>query len=413
MTSHFSPDFFIGNRQKLRLSLTKGEVIVCTASGNLQRSGDTTYPFSQDRNFWYLTGIDEPDIVLVITDSDEYLILSESDEIREVFDGAVNPTELSARSGIGLVYSQQEGWLKLKTQLQLGATVATISPAPVRYRHGAFYVNPARRQLVQRLRRIARNTEFIDIRTQLAKLRAVKQPSEQAAIAKAVRITTETLGELRTADRLESFRHEYELEAAISNGFRSRGAAGHAYSPIIASGNHATTLHYVTNSGAMEQGGLTVVDVGAEVEYYAADITRTLSTSEPTKRQGEVLAAVRSVQQQSLALLKPGILLEDYEQTVATAMGEALVSLGLSADREDRIALRQYYPHATSHFLGLDVHDVGDYQAPLEPGMVLTCEPGIYIPEEGIGVRLEDDVIITAAGARNLSADCAYDAYVL
>jgi Xaa-Pro aminopeptidase len=94
-------------------------------------------------------------------------------------------------------------------------------------------------------------------------------------------------------------------------------------------------------------------------------------------------------------------------------MGEALVSLGLSADREDRIALRQYYPHATSHFLGLDVHDVGDYQAPLEPGMVLTCEPGIYIPEEGIGVRLEDDVIITAAGARNLSADCAYDAYVL
>jgi Xaa-Pro aminopeptidase len=172
-------------------------------------------------------------------------------------------------------------------------------------------------------------------------------------------------------------------------------------------------LHYTANNGKIDRNHLVVVDVGAEVENYAADITRTLCVSEPTKRQAEVLAAVRTVQQEALATLKAGILLKDYEQTVTRAMGKALVQLGLSKDKDDYVTLRRYYPHATSHFLGLDVHDVGDYMSVLEPNMVVTCEPGIYIPEEGIGVRLEDDVIITDSGVKNLSADCSYDAYVL
>jgi Xaa-Pro aminopeptidase len=156
-----------------------------------------------------------------------------------------------------------------------------------------------------------------------------------------------------------------------------------------------------------------VVDVGAEVECYAADITRTLSLQPPSDRQQAVLDAVKDVQQAAAAFLQPGVDLKTYENYVATQMGRALVRLGLATNPDDRAALRRYYPHATSHFLGLDVHDVGDYSAPLEPGMVLTCEPGIYIPEEGIGVRLEDDLLVTKTGTQNLSGDCAYDAYVL
>ncbi|QQS18313.1 aminopeptidase P N-terminal domain-containing protein [Candidatus Saccharibacteria bacterium] len=413
MTSYFSSDFFVGNRQKLRTMLSKGEIAIFTAAGTVQRTGDTTYPFSQDRNFWYLTGIAAPDVMLVMDADGEYLILPEGDAVREVFDGAINPMELSARSGIASVFSQREGWARLKTQLQDAATIATIVPGPVRHKQAAFYVNPARRQLVQRLRRIARNAQFTDVRSNLAKLRAIKQPCEQAAIAEAVGITTDTLNDIRSARRLKSFQNEYELEAAISNGLRSRGATGHAYSPIVASGHHATTLHYVTNNGIVERNELIVVDVGAEVENYAADITRTLSPTEPTKRQVAVLAAVQAVQQQALGLLGPGVMLKDYEQAVAREMGKALVSLGLATNKDDYDALRRYYPHATSHFLGLDVHDVGDYRAPLEPGMVLTCEPGLYIPEESIGVRLEDDVLVTKTGIKNLSANCSYDAYVL
>ncbi|QQS69704.1 aminopeptidase P family protein [Candidatus Saccharibacteria bacterium] len=413
MTSYFSPDFFAGNRENLRALLTGGEIVVLTAAGSLQRSGDTTYPFSQDRNFWYVTGIDTPDVVLVLTADDEYIVLPEQDDMRDVFDGAIDPNELSRRSGVAKCYSQREGWDRLKSNMQGCTAVATALPGALRHAHGGFYLNPARKQLAERLKRTARNVDFQDIRTRIARLRAAKQPAELAAITAAVKLTTDTLSELRSAKQLGLFRYEYELEAAISHGMRQRGAAGHAYSPIIASGPHATTLHYTANNGKIDRNHLIVVDVGAEVENYAADITRTLCVSEPTKRQAEVLAAVRTVQQEALATLKAGILLKDYEQTVTRAMGEALVGLGLSNDKDDHVTLRRYYPHATSHFLGLDVHDVGDYMSVLEPNMVVTCEPGIYIPEEGIGVRLEDDVIITNTGVNNLSTNCSYDAYVL
>ncbi|MBP7857818.1 aminopeptidase P N-terminal domain-containing protein [Candidatus Saccharibacteria bacterium] len=413
MQSHFSPHFFAGNRQKLRQLLPPGTVTVLTASGTLQRSGDTTFPFSQDRNFWYMTGLDAPDILLVLDQNQEYLVLPKSDPVRDVFDGAIDTEYLSTRSVIDKIYTEKEGWARLKKQLHTKKHVATIVPGSLYSERSAMYQNPARRRLMERLRRISNGAEFTDIRQQIAKLRAVKQSAELNAIASAVHITTATVNELRSAQKLGTYDTEYGLEAAITFGFRKRGAAGHAYSPIIASGKNATTLHYVANSAPLNSSELIVVDVGAEVEHYAADITRTLCSSVPTKRQAAVLAAVESVQEQALEALKPGTLLKEYEQVVATAMGRSLVSLGLCSDPTDHALLRRYYPHATSHFLGLDVHDVGDYREPLVPGMVLTCEPGIYIPEEGIGVRLEDDIVITKTGYENLSADCSHSAYVL
>lgn len=207
----------------MRALLTGGEIVVLTAAGSLQRSGDTTYPFSQDRNFWYVTGIDTPDVVLVLTADDEYIVLPEQDDMRDVFDGAIDPNELSRRSGVAKCYSQREGWDRLKSNMQGCTAVATALPGALRHAHGGFYLNPARKQLAERLKRTARNVDFQDIRTRIARLRAAKQPAELAAITAAVKLTTDTLSELRSAKQLGLFRYEYELEAAISHGMRQRG----------------------------------------------------------------------------------------------------------------------------------------------------------------------------------------------
>ncbi len=206
-----------------------------------------------------------------------------------------------------------------------------------------------------------------------------------------------------TNAKCPKYQHEYELEAEISNGFRKRGAAGHSFEPIVAGGARACTLHNVANNGQFAKSDLVVIDVGAEVEHYAADITRTISLSTaPSKRQQAVYAAVLDVQAYAFGLLKPGVLLKEYELLVEHYMGEKLRELGL-IKIIDHDSVRTYFPHSTSHFLGLNVHDVGDYERPLEPGNVLTVEPGIYIEGESIGVRIEDDVLITKTGIKILS----------
>jgi Xaa-Pro aminopeptidase len=201
---------------------------------------------------------------------------------------------------------------------------------------------------------------------------------------------------------LSKYEYEYQLEADISRGFRTRGASGHAFEPIVAGGVRACTLHNVANNSALAANELIVLDVGAEVEHYAADITRTVNPGSSSPRQLAVLDAVQDAQNYAAGLMKPGILLGDYEQRVEHYIGKKLQELGL-IKAITSTAVRHYYPHASSHFMGLNVHDAGDYSQPLQPGMVLTVEPGIYITEEAIGVRIEDDVLITVDGARMLS----------
>ncbi len=411
--SSFHAAFFAGNRKKLRTLLPHDYPIVLFGHGSLQRTADTTYPFQQDSNFWYLTGIDEPDMCLVITAKSEFLITPTNSSVKTVFDGAPDVGALKARSGIHTVHDEKTGW-KLLTELAQRHTAIYTPKADVAFDAAArIYANPAARHNLQKLQRKAGKFMVHDLQATLAGLRMKKQAPEIAAIERAIDITVQTLADVRDNKTLAKLGTEYALEAAITNGFRSRGADGHAYAPIVASGAHGTTLHYVANSGTLPSGELIVADVGAEYEHYAADITRTISVSKPTVRQQSVLDAVLDIQQHALELLKPGTSLRQYEYAVAVRVGQALRKLKLIETETNFEAIRKYFPHASSHFLGLDVHDTGDYNAPLEPGMVLTCEPGIYIPEEGIGVRIEDDVLITETGNRNLSAHCSYDAYVL
>ena len=402
MESRFTSEFFAGNRQRLRELFTGTAPIVVTANGLLQRGADNTFAFAQDANFWYLTGIDEPDIILVLDRDKEYLIVPERSASRQAFDGVVEAEPLVRRSGVKTVYDGNAGWDQLDSRLKKVKHVATLATPPAYVEQYGMYTNPARATLVEKIKSHNPDIELLDIHQHLTRLRMIKQPEELTAIKAAIETTIKTMQQIIKPTKLHKFSHEYQLEAELSRGFRNLGSSGHAFEPIVASGQRACTLHNIKNNGLLASDELLIIDTGAEVEHYAADITRTVSLGPASRRQQSIHAAVLDVQNFALNLLGPGVVLKDYEQQVEHYMGEKLRELGLikSITHEN---VRLYYPHGTSHFLGLNVHDVGDYERPLEPGMVITVEPGIYIPEESIGVRIEDDVLITAKGIKILS----------
>lgn len=395
-------DFFSKNRERLRELFTGTAPIVVTANGMMQKGADEAYPFHQDANFWYLTGINDPDIILVMDKGREYLIVPGRSDSREVFDGAIDVHELTRISGVASVLSDKEGWKQLEARLSKVRHVATLAAPSAYVESWGMYTNPAREGLIKRLRDYNGDLEILDLRTHLARMRMVKQPEELDMIRKAIAVTVETLKDVTKPKQLAHYAYEYEIEADITRGFRMRGAQGHAFSPIVASGAHACTLHHINNDGTLASNELIVLDVGAECSHYAADITRTVISGEASARQRAVYDAVLAVQEYAMSLLKPGVFFREYEERVMTFMGEKLRELGLIKTITEE-SVRQYFPHATSHFLGLNTHDVGDYERPLEPGVVITVEPGIYIPEEGIGVRIEDDVLITAEGIEVLT----------
>lgn len=402
MESNFTSQFFAGNRARLRELFTGKAPIVVTSSGLLQRSGDSAYPFAQDANFWYLTGIDDPDILLVMDKGKEYLIVPNRSASREAFDGTIAYEALKAVSGISTIYNDTDGWKQLTARVNKVKHIATVAPVPAYIEHFGLFANPARSTLITRLKSYKNDLELLDLGPHLSRLRMIKQPVEIAAIQKAIDITVSGLKTAVSAPKLAKYRYEYELEAELNRSFRRHGSNGHAFEPIVAAGERACTLHNVKNSGPLDSNQLVIVDVGAEVEHYAADITRTVYKGTVSRRQQAVYHAVLEVQNYAISLLRPGTLLKDYEQLVEQFMGEKLRELGLikTINHEN---VRKYYPHATSHFLGLNVHDVGDYDRPLEAGIVLTVEPGIYIKQEAIGVRIEDDVLITPTGNKLLS----------
>jgi Xaa-Pro aminopeptidase len=399
MNSYFDTAFFINNRQKLRELFTGTAPIVITANGLMQRSADTTFHFRQDSSFWYLTGINDPDIVLVMDRNKEYLIVPSRGLSRTMFDGAIDTTHLTERSGIADVLDEKMGWKQLQSRLKKVKHVATLSASSPYIKSHGFYTNPARKRLIKQIRQVNADIELLDLRQQLMRMRLIKQEPELRAMQAAIDLTAKVFK--KVPGMLAKATHEYEIEAEITKQFRVQGA-NHAYQPIIAGGGNACTLHYIANDQSLEEGSLLLIDAGAEIENYAADITRTFAAGPLTKRQQQVMEAVIEVQDYALSLLKPGITIREYEPKIELFIGEKLRSLGLIKLIEHS-EVRHYYPHATSHFLGLDVHDVGDYERPLEAGMVLTVEPGIYIPEEKIGIRIEDNVLITAKGNKVLS----------
>jgi Xaa-Pro aminopeptidase len=282
MPSLFSSRFFAQNRKRLREAVDE-KLIVVTANGLLQRGADSTYAFAQDANFWYLTGVEEPDILLVMNGDDEYLVVPPRSSSRETFDGSISFDALSARSGIANVLTADEGEELLRGALQIKAAVAMPGVPPAYIEHYGMYTNPARAQLLTALREFDSGLQVNDISRVLAVARMVKQSEEVAAIQAAIDITAIGIKQVLAGAKSKAYLYEYEAEARLTGEFRAH-KSGHAFEPIVAAGKRACTLHNVSNEGPIRKNDLVVMDVGAEVEHYAADITRTVCFGKPSMR---------------------------------------------------------------------------------------------------------------------------------
>lgn len=398
-------DFFTSNRRRLIESLSGG-IVVLSAYAQMQRSNDMAFHFEQEANFWWLTGIEYPDWWLIIdgTRGKSWLVAPHVSQSHEIFDGSLPADHAVEISGVSGVISQDEAQTLLRDLSKKHSVVYALGEQP-HAEHLDFVLNPAIRSTRDRVSRVF--TTVQDCRKELAQLRAIKQPDEIIAMKSAINVTIDAF-ELVKA-KLATMSNEYEIEAEFNYYFRTHGASGHAYDPIVASGGNACTLHYVANSEKLKKRQLVLLDIGAKSGGYAADITRTYAYGEPTKRQADVHAAVQAAQRDIIALIQPNVSVEQYQHDVDAIMIKALLQLGLMSGRDDLENYHKYFPHAISHGLGVDVHDSLGSPKFLQPGMVLTVEPGIYIPEEGIGVRIEDDILVTATGNTNLTARLSTD----
>jgi len=373
-----------------------GEPAVLTAFSSMQQTNDSAGPFVQESGFFWLTGITEPNWQLVVLNEKSWLVSPFKSDIHRIFDGGMSADEASEISGIPEVISDDEYKNLLKEINEEHSVVRTILRDP-HAKDYDFVLNPALQKLHTVLQRFF--SEVVDCRKELSRLKAIKSSEEIGLIQQAIDISIEGFNKVRQT--IPSSQYEYEIEATLTYEFRSAGAEGHAYEPIVGMGKNACTLHYVANNDLLPVNGMVLIDAGAKVGGYAADITRTYAIGKPSDREIEVHGAVEKAHKAIIDLIAPGFSMKDYQFQSDEIMKKALKSLGLLNAPAD---YRKYFPHAVSHGLGIDVHDsLGGFET-FQPGMVLTVEPGIYIPEEGIGVRIEDDILVTEEGNRNLSA---------
>jgi Xaa-Pro aminopeptidase len=388
------------NQQQLA-EVLKGGIIVLTAYMAMQRSNDSAFGFEQEANFWWLSGVDYPEWWIIIDGlrHKSWLVAPHISVSHQIFDGSMTEDEALEASGADGVLNYDEALSMLRDLAKRHSVVYTLGDHP-HAEHYDFMLNPAPKKLHDLLVRTF--TTVQDCRQELARLRAIKQPDEIKAIKQAINLTADGFEKVKAL--LPNLSYEHEVEAEFTHHFRSHGAKGHAYDPIVAAGQNACTLHYMANQSKFKKPQLLLMDVGARVSGYAADITRTYAIGEPTKRQRAVHQAVEEAHVAIIKLLRPGLSVQVYNQEVDTIMKQALRQLNLMDHADDDKSYRYYFPHAISHGLGVDVHDSLGSPSEFAPGMILTVEPGIYIPEEGIGVRVEDDILITAKGHTNLSA---------
>ncbi len=403
----FTADFYVGNRRVLLESLPEHAVVVLAAHHNMQEAADTEFSFRQEPNFQYLTGIIEPDWRLVL-DKDRaqaFLVRPQHNDVHIAFNGLLTPEDAMARSGVDKVMSQAQYGRWLKSAVASKKSFHTLLPQTQLARYMHLALNPAPRLLVRHLRGYGATP--IDCRSQLAKQRAIKQSPEIAALTEAIAVTSE--GMKAAIEARHSFKREYEFEAVLSYEFLKRGAEGLAWKSIVAAGKHNCTMHHVNNMGHIKKGDWVVMDVGARVHGYVADIARTFPAGDSTARwQREIHTAVVEYHNAMMARIIPGAPISEYVQYADQLLLETLRRLGL-IKRKSKREMRRRMPHAIGHGLGIDPHDSLARYETFQPGMVLTVEPGIYVPEREFGVRIENDILVTKDGNRNLSAALPID----
>lgn len=390
-------DFFAKNRAELCKRLTPNGFIAITAFTAMQGTNDQAAPFVQESNFWYLTGIDEADwrLIIDIDSGEEWLVAPTKSFAQQMFDGGLTAEQATATSGIKTVVDKREGAAILRRLIASKKGAHTVLPQSLRRYN--IVSNPAQSRLVAQLKGVAIN----DVRLTLARQRAIKQPAELDVLQQAIDATID--GFEAVLPQLSGLKAEYEVDAALTAQFRRRGLI-HGFAPIIAAGKNTCVLHHPLPKDPFVPNDWLLMDVGAKVSGYSADITRTIPIGQPSKRHLQVYEAVLRMHEYTFGLLRDGIPAKEYMQKAYQKVGEELLALGLiDRIKMDQTSVFKYMPHAVSHGLGVDVHDPLGRPETLQENMVITVEVGVYIPDEAIGVRLEDDVLITKDGAVNMS----------
>lgn len=394
---------FENNRKKLIESMKENSLLILFAGSAPYRSADQVYKFTPNRNFYYLTGIDEPNVIVTILKTDkeaiETVYVEREDELMAKWVGrAISKDEASEVSGI-------------KSTKYLDEFDSTISSYIDKRGISKIYLDLERQSInipstkaqdmANTLRVKYPHLKIKNIFHNIAKLRMVKNDREVELIQKAIGITKE--GILAMAKNLTPGMKEYEVEAYFDFKIKSLGASAHAFSTICAAGKNATVLHYEDNNQEAKDGDLILFDLGAEYDYYCSDISRTIPINGKfTDRQKQIYQIVLNAMKEVEKNTKPGLTLADLNNIAKKALAKGCMEIGL-IEKEEEIG--KYYFHSVGHPLGLDTHDVWIVDSKLEEGAVITNEPGLYIEEEGIGIRLEDDLLVTKDGCINLSKD--------
>ncbi len=411
---HIDPYLFVTNRKKLLLDLKKKSIAIVHSNDEMHRSGDQNYRFRQNSNLYYLTGIDQEKTILVMMPSHpdeklrEVLFIRKSNKNLEIWEGhKITLQEAKKISGIETVKWEDEFDLFLREQMLQCETVYYDVQEYPKYKPDAELRG---QRLLRNLKEDYPLHHFDRLFPLIARLRQVKEPLEIEAIKKACKITADSF--LRILRFIKPGIFEYQVEAELTRDFIMNGANGHAYPPIIASGENACILHYIVNDKLCKDGDLLLMDFGSEYANYASDLTRTVPVNGKfNKRQRAIYDAALRVFRFARDLMNPGTTINKIHKEVCKKWEEEHIHLGLYSSQDVRNNKKneplwsEYYMHGTSHFIGLDVHDVGSKDDELKPGMVITCEPAIYIPEEKAGVRLENDILITENGNIDLMKD--------
>ncbi|MCI0329865.1 MAG: Xaa-Pro peptidase family protein [candidate division Zixibacteria bacterium] len=377
-------EIFKQRRAKLLELMGDGVAVLYGKTGGFEGE------FEQDKNFYYLTGVEEPGAILILAPKEksrrEVLLLTPRNPEDERWSGERPSIGRKLEDSLGFEFVGRTGGLgwMVNAYLQhtgnlcyLAPPVSHSSPVPPDLN---FYKDVTAR---------VPGTSIKNMSHFIRDMRAIKTDEELAAMQKAIDITGEAFR--KAALTIEPGMTEREVQDVIENGFRAYGARHLAFPSIVATGKNTTTLHYTRNDAAIKTGDLFLMDIGAEYDHYAGDVSRTIPVSGKfSPEQRKIYEIVLKAQKAAMAKVKPGAYIrEDIHAEAKRVIEEA--------------GYGEYFIHGTSHFIGLDVHDVGDYGSPLKPGMVISVEPGIYLPEKGIGVRIEDDVLVTKTGYKLLT----------
>lgn len=402
------------NRQKFTKKLLSNSIAIFQSSDEFPRSGDQNFVFKQNPDLFYLCGIDQEQSILILFPDcpnplyREVLFLRQTNEHIAVWEGhKLSVQEARKISGIQNIYWLDEFWNILSAVINYAEYIYLNTNENDRYAHEVPYRDI---RFIEKLKSHYPLHRYERAAPLLRDLRPVKSEIEIELTKKACKITRDAF--IRVLKYVKPGVAEYEIEAEIIHEFIRQGATGHAYSPIIASGKNANILHYNDNNQICLDGDVILFDFGAEYANYNADLSRSVPVNGRfSKRQKDVYNSVHRIMKEAKKMLLPGTIWNEYHEEVGKVVESELIALGLLdkhdlAKQDPKMPLyKKYFMHGTSHHLGIDVHDFASRYKAFEAGNILTCEPGIYIQKEGLGIRLENDILLTKDGNIDLMAD--------